>query len=91
MNKDTKDVYEDLGAALATRIMEATGRFEFQSQLDKVIIFWDNQREERYSIRADWNLEKLMVWITKFYSEDFMRRGKLSTQREMRKALGLDS
>lgn len=79
-----------LGTGLATRIMEATGRFELIMERDGVLIFWDNCWENEHSIRADWTLEKLMQWITNFYAEDYESRGERKAQRKMRSALGLD-
>jgi len=89
-DKTATDVYAVLGTGLATKIMEATGRFEFTKERDGVLIFWDNHWENEHSIRADWSLEKLMQWITQFYSEDFMWQGEQKAQRKMRTALGLD-
>jgi hypothetical protein len=55
-----------------------------------MVTFWDNNWEKEHSIRNDWTLEKLMQWITNFYSEDFLWQGEQKAQRKMRTALGLD-
>lgn len=89
-DKIDTDVYAVLGTGIATRIMEATGRFELIMERDGVLIFWDNHHENEHSIRADWSLEKLIQWITQFYAEDYERRGELKAQRKIRSALGLD-
>jgi hypothetical protein len=87
INKNTK-----LGAELSVSIMEATGRFEFVKEEPEMnlITFWDNHWEKEYSIRNDWTLEKLMQWITNFYSKEFLWKGEQKAQRIMRIALGLD-
>lgn len=81
-----------LGAKLSRSIMEATGRFEFinEDPESSTLIFWDNHWERDQIIRNDWTLEKLIKWITNFYSEDFMWQGEQKAQRKMRTALGLD-
>lgn len=81
-----------LDTVLSRSIMEATGRFEFVKEEPelKMLTFWDNRWEKEYSIRNDWTLEKLIQWITNFYSEDFLWQGEQKAQRNIRKALGLD-
>lgn len=81
-----------LGTGLSRSIMEATGRFEFVKEDSEMnmLTFLDNHWEKEHSIRNDWTLEKLMQWITNFYSEDFLWQGERKAQRKMRMALGLD-
>ena len=83
MTYETKNLYRS--------IMEATGRFEFVKEKSSgILIFWDNYWENEYSIRTDWPLDKVIQWITNFYSEDFCQRGEEKARRKFRAALGLD-
>lgn len=81
-----------LSAELSRQIMEATGRFQFVKEEPEMnmMVFWDNCWEKEYSIKTDWNLEKLIQWITNFYSVDYEWRGEQKAQRKIRSALGLD-
>lgn len=82
---------QPVGKELATRIMEATGRFEFITEMkDGFLLFadygWDTQR----SINPNWSLKELMSWITELYSEEYLWKGEQKARKEIRKALGLD-
>lgn len=80
-----------VGKELAIKIMEATDRFKFITEMkDGFLLFADYDWDTQRSINPGWSLEELMSWITELYSEEFLWKGEQKAQRKMRIALGLD-
>ena len=79
-------------AWLTRSIMEATGRFEFikEDHELEMLNFWDIKNEAEFNIGSDWTLDRLMKWITNFYTEESIWQGEQKAQRKMRASLGLD-